>query len=109
MECIKDRQGAYPGAKCAIVTIETDTELCSSVIKTKSYKKTIKQQIIDIFNCEPISYKEIQKQIVESGRETPPKMSNISSTLHKAYDNGFITRVLAPWEEKNFIKNRGVK
>lgn len=109
MECIKDRQGAYPGAKCAIVTIETDTELCSSVIKTKSYKKTIKQQVIDIFNCEPISYKEIQKQIVESGRETPPKMSNISSILHKAYDNGFITRVLAPWEEKNFIKNRGVK
>jgi len=109
MECIKDRQGAYPGAKCAIVTIKTDIENCISVIETKNYKKTIKKQVIDIFNCEPISYKEIQKQIVESGREKPPQMSNISAILHDAYDKGLITRALAPWEEKNFIKNRGVK
>jgi hypothetical protein len=81
------------------VTIKTSFDKKSTTLTAEPFKKSLKLLIIEIFNAQAISYKEIQYALLSSGIKKPPGIPYISRVLHKAYKDGLITRALCPWEK----------
>lgn len=102
MECKKNRYFGIDKFIPVTVNIRSSFSEYKTVISVEKYEKTLKQKIIDLFNSRPINFKEIQNELLQQGRSSPPSSPYISKVLHEAYKNNLITRDLMPWEKIKF-------
>ena len=102
LEYKKNRYANSERLRPTLVTISTSFKEQKTTIFAEGYEKTLKQKIIDLFNSRAITYKEIQAELMQASKCSPPSSPYISKVLHKAEKDGLITRDLMPWEKIKF-------